>query len=219
MPIAFNFKICDNSPLCNGIGACPLKLIKWNAEKRSLEVDNEKCIGCGACMKSCPVAGAICVAKDAAGLSSCRKVIEDDPRSRAELLKDRYGTDPTDPGLIVSQANFDEEVLKSDRVVIVDFWDEQHAKCKAYSIPYDELAPDRVVAPELIRKAGELRFKFRKAYVKENAELDEKLGIKVVPSLVLFYKGREIGRIEGAVKIDEKEKVVLAMRKALQQLR
>jgi len=107
MPILFNFKICDNAPACNGIGVCPVKAITWDENQKTLVVDNSKCISCGLCAKACPVSGAILVAKTKEEFEKIKEKVEDDLRTRAELLKDRYGVAPTDQNLIVTMKNFD----------------------------------------------------------------------------------------------------------------
>ena len=58
MPVIINYKICDNAEACSAINVCPVGAFKWNAEKKSLEIDNDKCINCGKCAvseESCPV--------------------------------------------------------------------------------------------------------------------------------------------------------------------
>lgn len=203
MPIVFNFKICDNAPECNGIPACPVKAIIWNAKKQTLEVDNKKCISCGKCAAACPVKGAILVGPD---IKKLREQVDEYPMTRAELLKERYGVMPTDPNLIVNMADFEEDVLKTDRIAVVDFWDEEHVGCRAHSLPFDEIAPKEIA---LRAAAGKkcVRFKIRKVNVKENPTIAKKFGITQIPSLLIFYNGNVIGRIDGAVPIEEKEKV------------
>lgn len=208
MPAIFNFKICDNASACNGIGACPVKAIIWNEEKRLLEIDNSKCTACGACAKACPVEGAICVAATPEEFEKCKEEIENYPMTRAELLEDRYGTEPTDPGLIVNSSNWDNEVLKSNRVVIVDFWDDPHVKCRLHSITYKELLPKEVAIGPIVQTAeGGLKFKFRKIDVEHNSDLGGRYHVETIPSLLIFYNGKEIGRIEGYVKKEEKSRL------------
>lgn len=63
MSVLINFKICDNDKACSGMAICPKKVFSWNEEKKSLEIDNTKCISCRLCEKACMVS-AIKVAKD-----------------------------------------------------------------------------------------------------------------------------------------------------------
>ncbi|MFZ5341462.1 MAG: 4Fe-4S dicluster domain-containing protein [Patescibacteria group bacterium] len=55
MSILINFKICDNSPDCNGIKACPQNAIYFDEEKDTLVINNDLCISCNKCVKSCYV--------------------------------------------------------------------------------------------------------------------------------------------------------------------
>lgn len=47
MPVIINFKVCDNAEVCDAIKVCPVGAFKWNEEKKTLEIDKEKCIDCG----------------------------------------------------------------------------------------------------------------------------------------------------------------------------
>lgn len=209
MPIVFNFKICDNASACNGIGVCPVKAITWDEKQKTLVVDNSKCTGCGACARSCPVSGAILVARTDEEFKRMKEQIEDDPRTRTELLKDRYGVAPTDPNLIVTMTNFDEEVLQTDRVCIVDFWDEPHLGCRIFSIPFEEMLPKKALLSEIMKQKGlkNMKFKFRKIDVEKNPEIAKRYNVKEIPSLLIFYKGKAVGRVEGKVKVEQEEEL------------
>jgi thioredoxin 1 len=209
LSIVFNFKICDNAAECNGISACPVKAIIWDKKQRTLVVDNSKCTSCGSCAKACPVPGAILVAKTKEEFKKLIEQIEDDPRARIELLKDRYGVAPTDFNLIVTMANFNEEILDTDRVVIVDFWDEPHMKCRVFSIPLESMIPKKVVLDEIMKnkKLRNLKFKFRKIDAQKNPEIAKRYSVNTIPTLMIFHNGKSIGRIEGYYKIKDEEKL------------
>jgi NAD-dependent dihydropyrimidine dehydrogenase PreA subunit/thiol-disulfide isomerase/thioredoxin len=209
MPILFNFKICDNAPECNGIRACPVKAITWDEEQKTLVVDNSKCTSCGACAKSCPVSGAILVAKTEEEFEKIKNQVEDDLRTRAELLKDRYGVAPTDFNLILTMANFNKEILETDRVVIVDFWDRPHMPCRIFSIPFESILPKKTVISEIMKMKNlkDLKFKFKKIDIEKNPEIAKRYNIEEIPSLLIFWKGKAIGRIEGRIKTDKEEEL------------
>jgi thioredoxin 1 len=207
MPIVFNFKVCDNAAECSGLAVCPVKAIRWDNAQKTLLVDNSKCTSCGLCAKACPVLGAILVAKTKDEYESLKDKVEDDPRTREELLKDRYGNAPTDQNLIVTMKNFDEEVIKTDRVAIVDFWDELHLGCRINSVPLEELLPKKTVLKEIMKnreKLREVKFKFRKIDVEKNTDIARRYNVKYVPSLLIFHKGKVLGRIEGAYSNEKK---------------
>ncbi len=205
MPIAFNFKVCDNAPECNGIANCPLKLIKWDNKQQTLVVNNDKCTACGLCAKSCPVPGAILVAKNDEEFAKIKADVEADPRTRAELLEDRYGTAPTDQALVLTMKNFDEEVLQSDRLTFVDFWDDPHVACRIKSIPFKQM---RQAATKVISKMKKpVKLQFKKIDIEANPEIATRYSIKEIPSLVVFWKGKAISRISGRVLLDDVKKM------------
>ena len=78
----------------------------------------------------------------------------------------------------VGDNNFEAEVLKSDKPVLVDFW---AAWC----------APCRMIAPvvEAIAEEYEGKAKVLKLNVDENAETSAKYNIRGIPTLLLFKDG------------------------------
>lgn len=83
--------------------------------------------------------------------------------------------------------NFNEEVLKSDIPVLVDFW---AAWC----------GPCRMVAPILDQLADEYdgKIKIAKVNVDEQTELASHYGIMSIPTLLLFKDGEVVSQIIGA---------------------
>ena len=90
--------------------------------------------------------------------------------------------------LILTEENFESEVLKSNVPVLVDFW-----------APW--CGPCRMVAPiveELGRQfAGRLRV--AKVNTDDHHYRAGSLGIQGIPTLIMFKNGREVDRIVGAV--------------------
>jgi len=87
----------------------------------------------------------------------------------------------------VSDANFEAEVLQSDRPVLVDFW---AAWC----------APCRMIAPTVAQVAEKYSESARvvKLNVDDNPNVPQKYGIKGIPTLILFKNGKEEERVVGA---------------------
>lgn len=87
----------------------------------------------------------------------------------------------------VNQDNFDSEVLKSSKPVLVDFW---AAWC----------GPCRMVAPVIDQLADEYEGKLEiaKVNVDENPELAGKYDIMSIPSVFLFSNGSKVDGIIGA---------------------
>ncbi|MHB8424954.1 MAG: thioredoxin TrxA [Gammaproteobacteria bacterium] len=87
-----------------------------------------------------------------------------------------------------SDANFDNDVLKSDLPVLVDYWAEWCGPCKMIAPILDEIATDY---------QGKLRV--AKVNVDENAQLTQKYGIRSIPTLMLFKDGNVQAQKIGAL--------------------
>ena len=88
----------------------------------------------------------------------------------------------------VSDANFEQEVLKSSEPVLVDFFAEWCGPCKAMAPALDEVAQEM---------AGKV--KITKIDVDENPEITNKYQIQAMPTLILFKDGEVAARHTGAL--------------------
>ena len=88
----------------------------------------------------------------------------------------------------VSDASFDQEVLKSDVPVLIDYWAEWCGPCKM-------IAP---IIEEIADEYGE-RIKIAKFNIDENPETPPKYGIRGIPTLMLFKGGQVEATKVGAV--------------------
>jgi len=87
----------------------------------------------------------------------------------------------------LTDANFDAEVLKSDKPVLVDFWAEWCGPCKMVSPAVTELA-------EQLKE----HLKVGKLNVDENPKTSQDYQILSIPSLKVFKGGKIIGEMVGA---------------------
>ena len=88
----------------------------------------------------------------------------------------------------VTESNFEEEVVKSDVPVLVDFWAEWCGPCKMIAPILDEIA----------KEYGE-KLKICKIDVDSNPEIAPKFGIRGIPTLIMFKDGNAESTKVGAV--------------------
>ncbi|MDR3691246.1 MAG: thioredoxin [Fimbriimonas sp.] len=89
--------------------------------------------------------------------------------------------------LAVTAKEFEQNVLKSDVPVLVDFWAEWCGPCKAIGPSIEQLATEY---------AG--KAKVYKLDVDSEGELAMQYGVMSIPALLVFKDGKEIDRMVGA---------------------
>jgi thioredoxin 1 len=87
----------------------------------------------------------------------------------------------------VSDNNFESDVLKSDRPVLVDFWAQWCAPCRMLA-PTVEAVAEKYAGSATVVKLN----------VDDNPAVSQRYGIKGIPTLILFKNGKEEERVVGA---------------------
>ncbi|HZZ83522.1 MAG TPA: thioredoxin [Anaeromyxobacteraceae bacterium] len=101
----------------------------------------------------------------------------------------------------LQDSTFDQEVLKSDTPVLVDFWAVWCGPCKAIAPAVDE------VASEFKGKV-----KVAKLNIDDHQAVPQQFGIRSIPTLLVFKGGRVVDTIVGSVP---KSKIVAALQKVV----
>ena len=99
----------------------------------------------------------------------------------------------------ITDATFKQEVLESSLPVVVDFWAEWCGPC-------------RMIAPALEEIATELKDKVKivKLNIDENPTVASNLGIRSIPTLIIFKDGKAAAQKVGAAPKGELSKWIFA---------
>jgi thioredoxin 1 len=87
----------------------------------------------------------------------------------------------------VTDATFEQEVLKADKLVLVDFWATWCGPCRAIGPVLEEIAKEK----------GE-QIKIAKVNIDDEQQYAAALGVISIPFMVLFKDGKPVDRIVGA---------------------
>ena len=88
--------------------------------------------------------------------------------------------------LIITNGNFEQEVLNSDIPVLIDFWAPWCGPCRMVGPIIDEIAEEAT------------DFKVGKINVDENNALAAKYGVMSIPTLIVFKDGKVAATTVGA---------------------
>lgn len=193
MAVLINFKICDNSSDCNGVRDCPTGAFGWDESKKSLYIDEDKCVNCGEC-QTCSV-GAIKVTYSDEETERIKREIEEDPRTLNDLFVDRYGATPIQEMFTSTEENIG-KVIQSPRPFMLELYTEETIQCLLNSIPIKE-----------ILGAFDKECAFRKIEVKTD-ELTSRYKVNELPALVFINNGEFFGKVEGYYEEENKNELL-----------
>ena len=88
--------------------------------------------------------------------------------------------------IIINKNNFQNEIMDSEKTVLLDFWASWCAPCRMVVPIIEEIAGER---PDI--KVGKIN-------VDEQPELASKFGIMSIPTLVVMKNGKIVQQISGA---------------------
>jgi thioredoxin 1 len=92
----------------------------------------------------------------------------------------------------LNEQNFEQQVLRADKPVVVDFWAEWCGPCKMLGPSVDQVAAD-----------NRERFVVAKVNVDENPELAARYDIQSIPTLLYFAGGELRDRTVGVISKKE----------------
>jgi thioredoxin 1 len=95
----------------------------------------------------------------------------------------------------VTDNDFEEKVLKSNKPVLVDFWASWCGPCMMQIPILEQLAEktDKVIVAKLSTE--------------ENSEMPMKYGVQAIPTLILFKNGQPAERMVGVQNLDKLSKI------------
>jgi len=106
--------------------------------------------------------------------------------------------------VILTGANLNNHISKSELPIVVDFWAEWCGPCKMMAPILDEAA-----------KQFQLTTRIGKLNTETEQYLSARFNIRSIPSLLFFYKGKEIDRVAGAMNLEQFTSWVRAAQKKI----
>lgn len=96
--------------------------------------------------------------------------------------------------VMLNKANFEEEVLKSDKKVVIDFWATWCGPCQMLGPVFEAVSNTNT------------DYKFCKVNVDEQQELAQQHDVMTIPTLIVYENGKKTKQTVGAMNKEALEK-------------
>jgi thioredoxin 1 len=103
----------------------------------------------------------------------------------------------------ITKENFEKEVLKSDKPVLIDFWAPWCGPCKMMGPVFEELSSEMT------------DLKFVKIDTQDNQELAQQFQIQGIPTVSLVFGNKEVDRFSGFAPKEQLKQRIETMMKNL----
>ena len=91
----------------------------------------------------------------------------------------------------IGDAQFEEEVMEAEELVMVDFWAEWCGPCKALGPKLEEIAQEKS------------DLKIVKINIDQNKETAQKFGVRSIPTMIFFKGGKDVETLAGNLPKEE----------------
>lgn len=90
---------------------------------------------------------------------------------------------------IITNDNFESEVINSDTIALVDFWAEWCGPCKQIIPTLEDIASDQ-----------DVNVKICKLNIDDHPEIPTKYGVRSIPTLMIFKQGKLVSTKVGVLQ-------------------
>jgi thioredoxin len=200
MPAVIDPNVCDkNWAACFPAKMCPQDAFSFQADANLVVIDDSLCGDCpGPCVNFCdqyairftPDHEEFAILKQ----KTLGELSEEEAAEELRKLKDEQAdaeeAEPEDAGATINATaeTFNDEVLKSDIPVIVDFWAPWCGPCQQMGPVFEKLAE---------QYQGQI--KFVKVNTDEEQQLAAQYQITSLPTTALFWQGQSLDKFAGAL--------------------